>query len=157
MSSLRLREINLNNNVLSLPADRPRLTDLRSFDTLNGKRIDIAEHIAPNSEEFGICLLDDVDGVSFTTIEGSLGPRASTTDILSELFRQWLAGRGKRPETWATFVNCLRIVRLNYLADSIETVYEHNIVNSPPSNTITKPVPAVTSTPSVQTLGELLI
>ena len=115
----------------------------------------MAEHIVPNSKEFGICLLDDDNGVSLKNIEHSVGQHAGTTDVLNELFIQWLAGRGKRPMTWATFVKCLRVVKLNFLAESIETAYELASIKNPPANTITKPAPAVTPTPSVRRSGQL--
>ena len=114
----------------------------------------MAEHIAPNSKAFGICLLNDDDGVAFKSIEDS---HAGNIDILNELFYRWLAGRGKRPETWATFVKCLRVVRLNYLADSIENVYDLPSVKNPPTNTIPTLASAVAPTPSVQRLGWLTI
>ena len=34
------------------------------------------------------------------------------------------SGGGKRPETWTTVVECLRVVDLNYLADSVENLFE---------------------------------
>ena len=34
------------------------------------------------------------------------------------------AGSGKRPETWATVVECLRIAELNYLADSVQQQFD---------------------------------
>jgi hypothetical protein len=126
---------------------------LHDFGASHGKKIDMAEHIAPIGSKFSTCLLDDDDGVLFKNIESSFGPHAGTTDILNDVFHQWLTGRGKRPETWATFVNCLRVARLNVLADSIETVYEPTSIKNPPANTITKPVPAVAPTPSVQRSG----
>ena len=110
-------------NDLVILADRPRLQDLQSFGTSDGKRIDMAEQIGPIGSKFGTCLLDDDDGVLFKNIESSKA-HAGITGILNEVFYQFLAGRGKRPETWATFVNCLRVARLNFLADSIEAAYE---------------------------------
>lgn len=133
-------------------ADRPRLQELQSFGTSDGKKIDMAEHIAPIGSKFGTCLLDDDDGVLFKNIESSKS-HAGITGILNEVFYQFLAGRGKRPETWATFVNCLRVARLNFLADSIEAAYEHASIKNHPANTISKPVPAVAPTPSVQRSG----
>ena len=37
-----------------------------------------------------------------------------------------IAGSGKRPETWATVVVCLRQVGLNYLAETIEGEYSES-------------------------------
>ena len=40
-----------------------------------------------------------------------------------EFFFVDITGGGKRPETWATVVICLRQVSLNYIADIIEAEY----------------------------------
>ena len=37
------------------------------------------------------------------------------------------SGGGKKPISWATVVECLRTVELNYLADSIEELFEHDL------------------------------
>ena len=50
------------------------------------------------------------------------------------------SGGGKRPETWATVVECLRVAKLNYLADSVEKVFE----DEPP---ISQPEPPSTPQP----------
>ena len=38
----------------------------------------------------------------------------------------YIIGSGKRPETWATLVICLRQVKLNDLADIIEAEYSES-------------------------------
>lgn len=43
---------------------------------------------------------------------------------MNEVFIQWMAGRGKRPETWITLVECLHTVKLLTLVDLIEGQYE---------------------------------
>ena len=42
-----------------------------------------------------------------------------------------LSGGGKRPLTWATVVECLRTAELNYLADSVEELFEHDLPQPP--------------------------
>lgn len=127
-------------------ADRPSLTVLRSFATLNGETVDIAEHISEYNG-FGVCLLNDTQGVLLTNIQRSFGPKTST--ILHEVFIKWLAGSGKRPVTWTTFVKCLRDVKLNTLADIIEAKYR-NETDSKKSPTKFKDIPTK-SQPAVST------
>lgn len=85
--------------------------------------MDIAEHIGDKYESFSICLLNDTEGVQLTSIKYS-----STTDIssiLNKAFIRWLAGSGRTPITWTTFVKCLRDVKLNRLAEIIEEEYTY--------------------------------
>ena len=56
-----------------------------------------------------------------TSIRHSSGPKIDS--ILNEVFRKWLAGSGRMPVMWTTFVKCLRNVKLNRLADTIEEEY----------------------------------
>ena len=35
------------------------------------------------------------------------------------------SGGGKKPITWATVIECLRTAELNYLADSVEELFEY--------------------------------
>ena len=104
-------------------ADRPDLTVLRSFAT-NSEIVDIAEYISDKYDSFSVCLLDDTQGVHLTSIKHSSGPKLS--NILHEVFVAWLAGSGKKPVTWMTFVKCLRNVKLNTLADIIEEGYQND-------------------------------
>lgn len=105
---------------LIITADTPKLTVLRSFPASDDKIIDIAEHIGTSYEAFGICILDDELG---TTLAGIKYSHQNLNSMLNEIFRRWLLGSGKRPETWSVFVHCLRVANLHVLADTIEKQY----------------------------------
>ena len=53
-----------------------------------------------------------------------------------------IAGSGKRPETWATLVSCLKFAELNYVADTIVQQYDDS--PEPPAG---QPPPEPTTTP----------
>ena len=103
-----------------ITAGTPKLTVLRSFPTSDGKTVDIAEHIGTSYEDFGICLLDDAHG---TILAGIRYSHQTLNSMLNEILRRWLLGSGKRPETWTVFVQCLRVAKLHFLADTIEEQY----------------------------------
>ena len=54
-----------------------------------------------------------------------------------------IAGSGKRPETWATIVSCLKFAELNYYADTIVEQYDDS-PGTPPEPTTTPPEPTTT-------------
>ena len=134
-------------------ADRPSLMELRSFPSKGGT-VDIAEQISTKYKDFGICLLNDDSGAILSSIEHSYGPHIN--DILIQIFTKWLLGSGKRPETWTVFVNCLRVVKLNILADTIEGEYDYPVpvsaqeYSAKPKHTPTSSPPAaeVKATPT---------
>ena len=86
--------------------------------------MDIADQIGDKYDSFSICLLDDTQGVHLSSIKQSGCAGQKLNNILHEVFVAWLAGSGKKPVTWMTFVKCLRDVNLNTLADTIENEYE---------------------------------
>ena len=47
----------------------------------------------------------------------------SMTALVEEIFHHWTAGRGATPVSWAGLVTCLRLAKLNRLADDIESAY----------------------------------
>ena len=102
-------------------ADHPNLTILKSFTSANGEKTNIIERIGIHYEDFGICILKDDHGTKVSNIRQSRHYQVNS--IVTEIVRDWLKGRGKRPETWAVFVDCLRVVQLNVLADIIEEQY----------------------------------
>ena len=80
--------------------------------------IDIAEKIGTDYERFGTLLLNDNDGTKVKNIETS--KRGDPVHITVEILKQWLQGKGKKPITWRTLMNCLRGTGLNVLADQID-------------------------------------
>ena len=45
------------------------------------------------------------------------------TALVEEIFHHWTAGRGATPVSWAGLVTCLRLAKLNRLANDIESAY----------------------------------
>lgn len=71
---------------------------------------------------FGTHILEDDKGNLFNIISSRNrdDPESTVTEILTE----WLAGKGKKPPTWSTLVECLRTSKLTALADQIEGQYK---------------------------------
>ena len=69
---------------------------------------------------FGTSLLDDRNGSRVKIMAHR--HRHNTEQINREILQEWLTGRGKQPETWATLVEVLRDIQLTPLASEIEAV-----------------------------------
>ena len=61
-------------------------------------------------QPFGRCLLDDPNGVKLANIYAT--ERGHPTKINDRVFSEWVVGRGKRPVTWRSLLECLREVEL---------------------------------------------
>ena len=104
--------------------DPPNLSTLRNFTVKEGA-IDIAEKIGTNYEHFGTLLLNDNDGTKVKNIE--MSKRGDPVHVTVEILKQWRQGKGRRPVTWQTLIDCLRGTGLNVLADKIEhSLSSHN-------------------------------
>ena len=102
----------------------PTLDILRHFPVTNG-HMDLAEEIGADYEKFGTLLLDDKKGNKVKNIE--VFERGDPVEIAVEILKKWLQGKGRKPVTWQTLVKCLRDVRMNVLADNIQSsLSEHN-------------------------------
>ena len=82
----------------------------------------IIEQIGVDYLGFGMCLLDDSDGNRVKVIETFR--HCHPDSILFDILQDWLKGRGRRPETWSTLLECLRNIRLHALADNLEYVLD---------------------------------
>ena len=67
---------------------------------------------------FGVTLLEDENGVNVRNLERN--HTNNIVDINTEIIQKWIAGRGKKPVTWGTFIKVLRDIELTNLADEIE-------------------------------------
>ena len=126
--------------------DEPGLTDLRHFPVKNGVKDMIAE-IQNDYEYFGTVLLEDKNGNIVKGIERS--KRGDPVDVTVEIVRQWLLGKGRKPVTWQTFVECLKEANLHRAAEDIERALSSTI---PPPDTSTKPQPAPSPAPTTGSL-----
>ena len=96
------------------------LPKLLKFIRADGKVVNIPEEIATNYVQFGAFLLDDEKGVRVNNIAHRSPNDAER--INTEILKEWLIGRGKKPVTWATLVDVLHDIKLSTLARDIETV-----------------------------------
>ena len=97
---------------------KPSMKELTSLEDVH-----IIERIGVDYRDIGIELLNDIHGTILPTIEkDQLG---KTGAIMAEIFRRWLAGKGRQPVTWQTLVDVLRdTAKLHSLADDIVSVLE---------------------------------
>ena len=96
-------------------SDKPTLPQLHNFPTpSNG----VIQRVAENSHTLGILLLDDKNGNITANIKAQYRP--DQCQIAEEIFRKWLDGTGRTPQTWATLVTVLRGMQMETLANEIE-------------------------------------
>ena len=107
--------------MLSFLDDKPSLLTLTKFPGKTNK-FNVMERIGSNYDTLGMFLLQDDDGAKVSALKHEL--QRNTFQICKNILELWLQGRGKRPVTYATLVDCLRDVKLNTLADDIEEVLE---------------------------------
>ena len=84
------------------------------------RTINIPQEIGSNYYYFGLHLLDDPNGTRVRTLEFEYRP--STERINTEILREWVTGKGKKPVTWETLTEVLRDIELGALASEIEAV-----------------------------------
>ena len=98
--------------------DKPALHELRIFPVGDEQSVDVVTQIAGQDyNKFGRRILKDVTGN-----EVSRGKYGDPKDIVVEILRQWLQGKGRQPVTWLTLVESLQDSCLNALADCINSV-----------------------------------
>ena len=100
---------------LGIPLNLPAI---RRFPGKN-KFFDIAEEIGPDYERFGTFLLEDNNGNKIKIIERN--KRGDVVEINAEILRQWLQGKGRRPVTWNTLIQCMQDSELHVLSEHIES------------------------------------
>ena len=83
------------------------------------RTINIPQEIGPNYYYFGLHLLDDPNGNRVKNIERDY---REIERINTEILREWVTGRGKKPVTWETLTEVLRDIELGALASKIEDV-----------------------------------
>ena len=94
--------------------DKPSLMQIGAFPLHDGGNIDIMEEIAGDSS-FVTCILQDTNGNTIKGIRNYV-----RGDVSDEVFNRWLNGKGKRPVTWQTLIDCLEVARLMTLAGYIK-------------------------------------
>ena len=79
---------------------------------------DIVAEIQNDYELFGTLLLKDTSGSVIRSIKTVT--HGSPLDSTAAILHQWLEGKGRQPVTWRTLIECLRDMKLNIVAESIE-------------------------------------
>ena len=87
-------------------------------------------------EKFGIQLLQDDNGAIVAGIERK--KRGDPGDIMVEILRQWLQGKGRKPVTWWTLVECLEDTNLHVVADYIKAIFDRSNVTDNAAASITR-------------------
>ena len=96
------------------------MPELLKFTCADNTTINITKQIGNEYKCFGIFLLQDLNGHKVKSIKSK--HQSDPSQITTEIFEEWLAGKGKQPVTWATLVEVLRDTELYSLADVISTV-----------------------------------
>ena len=86
---------------------------------LPGQGIDLTVEVGKKYFLFGVHLLDDKTGQRIRNIETQ--ERGSPEDINREILMEWLQGKGK-PVTWKTLVEVLQLIKLNELAEAVNSL-----------------------------------
>ena len=87
------------------------------------RRINVTHEIGTKYMQFGIFLLEDSNGARVRNLERK--HRENAEEINIEIIQEWIAGTGKKPVTWGTFINVLRDINFANLADEIEAVKKY--------------------------------
>ena len=98
-------------------ADCPTVLDCITFRGRE-RSINIPQEIGSNYYYFGLHLLEDPNGTRVRNLE--LEYRQNVERINTEILREWVTGRGKKPVSWETLTEVLRDIELRALASEIE-------------------------------------
>ena len=104
---------------------------------MNGGFKDLVDEIGNDYEKFGILLLNDDNGIRVKAIEKT--KNGDPVGITVEILRQWLLGKGRKPVTWQTLVECLQYTNLHVPAGIIEAALNKSDI---PDNTGSTQLPA---------------
>ena len=98
-------------------AERPSLPQLLSLKPRGGNIISI---MSREYKRLGHILLNDDDGTIVDQItDDNSGPNKSR-DIVMEILKRWIRGKGKEPVTWGTLIEVLYDLELSELASHME-------------------------------------
>ena len=111
--------VDYNYILCAFTSDCPTVLECIRFQGL-GRTINIPQEIGSNYYYFGLHLLNDPNGTRVYNIE--LEYRQNAERINTEILREWVTGRGKKPVNWKTLTTVLRAIELGALASEIEVI-----------------------------------
>ena len=86
----------------------------------NGEEVRIRDHLAPNWEDLFLCLgfepAEENHNMISTIRRNNVG---KVEDACRDVLLKWIAGSGRKPVTWATFIDVLIDMGESTLADKI--------------------------------------
>ena len=88
----------------------------------NGEEITLRDHLAANWEDLFLCLGFEPAEENASMIAVIRRNNVGVTDACREVLLMWLRGSGRKPVTWATFMEVLKDLGESTLADEIRTV-----------------------------------
>ena len=84
--------------------DRPTLPELLNFPCAE-RKVNIPLEIGTKYVRFGTLILEDANGTRVSNLQHKY--QRDPEQINTEIFREWLNGKGKQPVTWATLIEVL--------------------------------------------------
>lgn len=86
----------------------------------NGEEIKIRDRLSPNWEDLFLCLGFEPAEENHSTITAIRRNNVGKVeDACRDVLLKWLAGNGRKPVTWATFIDALIDMGESTLADKI--------------------------------------
>ena len=99
----------------------PKPNQLIQLVAQNGESISIRDHLAPNWEDLFLFLgfepAEENDSMIAVIRRNNAG---NVKDACREVLLKWLAGNGRKPATWTTFINTLQDMQESNLAAKIK-------------------------------------
>ena len=111
--------VDYNYILCAVTADCPTVLECTRFPGRQ-RTINIPQEIGSNYYYFGLHLLNDPNGTRVHNLEHEY--RQNAERINTEILREWVTGRGKKPVTWKTLTTVLRDIELGALASEIEVI-----------------------------------
>ena len=83
------------------------------------KKLNIAVQVGANYSNFGIFLLEDQTGAIVSALDIEYAKNAERINVA--ILQKWLQGNGVKPVTWSNLVTVLQSIKMDELANEIES------------------------------------
>lgn len=99
----------------------PKPNQLIQLVAQNGESISIRDHLAPHWEDLFLCMgfepAEENDRMIEVVRRNNAG---NVKDACRDVLLKWLAGNGRKPVTWTTFIDVLQDMQESTLAAKIK-------------------------------------